>query len=106
MKNFFLILMIIFLSKNVNSLELLCSGEKPRLQNQKQIFVNCSNRKEVIDILGWSWQKLRQQGIAGVTEDMCYKPFKRAKELHPSIPFDGIAQTFLMECNMALQYIK
>ena len=106
MKNFFLILMIIFLSKNVNSLELLCNGEKPRLQNQKQIFVNCSNRKEVIDILGWSWQKLRQQGIAGVTEDMCYKPFKRAKELHPSIPFDGIAQTFLMECNMALQYIK
>ena len=105
MKNFFLILMIIFLSKNVNSLELLC-GEKPKLQNQKQIFVNCSNRKEVIDILGWSWQKLRQQGIAGVTEDMCYKPFKRAKELHPSIPFDGIAQTFLMECNMALQYIK
>ena len=105
MKNFFLIVMIIFLSKNVNSLELLC-GEKPKLQNQKQIFVNCSNRKEVIDILGWSWQKLRQQGIAGVTEDMCYKPFKRAKELHPSIPFDGIAQTFLMECNMALQYIK
>ena len=106
MKNFFLIVMIIFLSKNVNSLELLCNGEKPRLQNQKQIFVNCSNRKEVIDILGWSWQKLRQQGIAGVTEDMCYKPFKRAKELHPSIPFDGIAQTFLMECNMALQYVK
>ena len=105
MKNFFLILMIIFLSKNVNSLELLC-GEKPKLQNQKQIFVNCSNRKEVIDILGWSWQKLRQQGIAGVTEDMCWKPYNRAKELHPSIPFDGIAQTFLMECNMALQYVK
>ena len=106
MKNFFLIVMIIFLSKNVNSLELLCNGEKPRLQNQKQIFVNCSNRKEVIDILGWSWQKLRQQGIAGVTEDMCWKPYNRAKELHPSIPFDGIAQTFLKECNMALQYVK
>ena len=106
MKKFFLIVMIIFLSKNVNSLELLCYGEQPRLQNQKQIFVNCSNRKEVIDILGWGWQKLRQQGIAGVTEDMCYKPYIRAKELHPSIPFDGIAQTFLMECNMALQYVK
>ena len=106
MKNFFLIVMIIFLSKNVNSLELLCNGEKPRLQNQKQIFVNCSNRKEVIDILGWGWQKLRLQGIAGVTEDMCWKPYNRAKELHPSIPFDGIAETFLMECNMALQYVK
>ena len=32
-----LIVMTIFLSKNVNSLELLCSGEKPRLQNQKQM---------------------------------------------------------------------
>ena len=106
MKNFFLIVMIIFLSENVNSLELLCNGEKPRLQNQKQIFVNCSNRKEVISILGWGWQKLRQQGIAGVTEDMCWKPYNRAKELHPSIPFDGIAQTFLIECNMALQYVK
>ena len=106
MKNFFLIVMIIFLSKNVNSLELLCNGEPPRLQNQKQIFINCSNRKEVIDILGWGWQKLRQQGIAGVTEDMCWKPYNRAKELHPSIPFDGIAQTFLIECNMALQYVK
>ena len=106
MKKFFLIVMIIFLSKNVNSLELLCYGEKPRLQTQKQIFVNCSNRKEVIDILGWGWQKLRQQGIAGVTEDMCYKPYIRAKELHPSISFDGVAQTFLMECNMGLQYLK
>ena len=98
--------MTIFLSKNVNSLELLCSGEQPRLQNQKQIFVNCTNRKEVVDILGWGWQKLRQQGIAGVTEDMCYKPYIKAKELHPSISFDKIAQTFLMECNMALQYVK
>ena len=98
--------MIIFLSENVNSLELLCNGEKPRLQNQKQIFVNCSNRKEVIDILGWGWQKLREQGIAGVTEDKYQKPYNRAKELHPSITFDGIAQTFLMECNMALQYVK
>ena len=66
MKKFFLIVMIVFLFKNVNSLELLCSGEQSRLQNQKQIFVNCSNRKEVIDILGWGWQKLRQQGIAGL----------------------------------------
>ncbi len=106
MKKFFLIVMTIFLSKNVNSLELLCSGEQPRLQNQKQIFVNCANRKEVVDILGWGWQKLRQQGIAGVTEDMCYKPYIRAKELHPSISFDGVAQTFLMECNMGLQYLK
>ena len=106
MKKFFLIVMIVFLFKNVNSLELLCSGEQSRLQNQKQIFVNCSNRKEVIDILGWGWQKLRQQGIAGVTEDMCYKPYIRAKELHPSISFDGVAQTFLMECNMGLQYLK
>lgn len=37
MKKFFLIVMTIFLSKNLNSLELLCSGEKPRLQNQKQM---------------------------------------------------------------------
>ena len=76
------------------------------VKNQKQIFVNCANRKEVVDILGWGWQKLRQQGIAGVTEDMCYKPYIRAKELHPSISFDGVAQTFLMECNMGLQYLK
>jgi hypothetical protein len=106
MRKIFIVFASMLLTSNVFAMELVCKGQQPRMQNQRVIYVDCSNRKEVIDILGAAWRELRKQQIGGSTEDMCWKPFQRAKEMHPSIQFDGIAPTFFMQCNMALQYVK
>jgi hypothetical protein len=106
MKKILLVLASFLISSNVFAVQLVCNGQQPQMQNQKPIYVDCSNRKAVIDILGAAWQELRQQRIGGSTEDMCWKPYQRAEAMHPSIPFDGIAETFFMQCNMALQYVK
>jgi len=40
-------------------------------------------------------------------ENMCWNPYQQAKKLHPSIPLnDGIAETFFMQCNTALEYAE
>lgn len=106
MKKIFLVFASLLFISNVSAVQLVCKGYQPQMQDQKPIYVDCSNRKTVIDVLGASWSTLRKQGIGGSTEDMCWDPYNRAKEMHPSIPFDNIAPTFFMQCNMALQYIK
>ena len=107
MKNllFFICLLLCFLGESL-AIELVCKGGQPNNPGQKIVQVDCTNRKEVIDMLGSAWRTLRKEGIGGSSEDMCWRPFNRAKELHPSISMDGIASTFLAECNMALQYVK
>jgi hypothetical protein len=106
MKKSLLLLATTFFVGNIHAVELVCKGERPTMQNQRTVYVDCSNRKEVIDILGAAWMELRKQGIGGTMEDMCWQPYNRAKEMHPSISFDGIASTFFMQCNIALEYIK
>lgn len=106
MKKISVILFILTLSFSVQAIELVCKGSQQRSPNQRPIAVDCNDRKAVIDALGAAWSTLRKERIGGQTEDMCWKPFNRAKELHPSISFNGIAPTFFMECNMALQYVK
>ena len=106
MKKLFIVFASIVLTSNVFAVQLVCQGQQPQMQNQKPLYVDCSNRKEVIDMLGAAWSELRKQSIGGRTEDMCWQPYQRAKEMHPSIQFDGIAQTFFMQCNQALQYVK
>jgi hypothetical protein len=94
------------LSLSANAIELVCKGNSQQNVQQRAVYVDCANRKAVIDALGGAWQTLRRERIGGNTEDMCWKPYKRAEGIHPSISFDGIAQTFFAECNMALQYVK
>ena len=106
MKKLFIVFASMLLTGNVFAVELICKGQQPRMQNQRPIYVDCSNRKEVIDTLGAAWSTLRKQGIGGSTENMCWDPYNRAKEMHPSIQFDNIASTFFIQCNMALQYVK
>ena len=89
-----------------HGVELVCKGYQPQGNQQRSIYIDCTNRKAVINALGGAWRTLRQERIGGTTEDMCWKPYRRAEELHPSIPFDNIAPTFFMECNMALQFVK
>ena len=86
--------------------ELVCNGYSSSNQNLQSIKVDCSDRKSVIDALNRAWAMLRKEQISGSTEDLCYNPYKRAKELHPSISFENIAPTFFAQCNMALKYVK
>jgi hypothetical protein len=85
--------------------ELVCKGAAPTSAN-KAVIVDCTDRIKVIDTLGAAWKEVRANRIGGSTEDMCWKPYQKAKSIHPSISMDGIAQTFFMQCNMALQYVK
>ena len=97
---------LVIMSLNSQAVELICKGDQSRMQNQRPYYVDCTNRKEVIDALGSAWRTLRHEKIGGSTEDMCWKPFQKAEGLHPSIQMNGIAQSFFMQCNMALQYVK
>lgn len=106
MKRVVLVFSLLVLSNSAFAIELVCKGGQPRMQDQRTVYIDCSNRKAVIDILGAAWRELRNQGIGGNTEDLCWDPYQQAKELHPSIPLNGIAQTFFAQCNMALRYIK
>ena len=106
MRKIFIVFASLLFASNVFAVQLVCKGYQPQMQNQKPIYVDCTNRKAVIDRLSSAWSTLRKQGIGGSTEDMCWDPYNRAKEMHPSIRFDNIASTFFMQCNMALQYVK
>lgn len=99
-------LMITMGLSNVNAIELVCVGHQAQASNQRTIQVDCSDRKKVIDTLHSAWVTLRKERIGGNTEDMCWKPYNTARDIHPSIAMNNIAPTFLMQCNMALQYIK
>ena len=85
--------------------ELVCAGSAAQ-SSHTTIKVDCSNRQAVVEILGKAWNTLRQQGIGGSTENLCWDPYQRVRELHPAISIDGIAETFFMQCNMALQYAR
>jgi hypothetical protein len=106
MKQFYFSALVFCTLTSAQAVELVCRGDSPRNPQQRAITVDCSDRKAVIDTLGAAWQTLRKQGIGGSTENMCWDPYQTAQEMHPSISFNGIAQTFFMQCNMALQYVK
>jgi hypothetical protein len=99
----------LFLIMPINSalagFELVCQGSSPS-SNNKKIIVDCNSRIEVIRALKSSWSTLRRNEIGGSMENMCWDPYQRAKALHPSISFNGIAQTFFAQCNTALRYVK
>ena len=83
--------------------ELVCKGGQAQT-NRQTVFVDCSNRKEFIDMLGSAWQTLRNNNIGGTLEDLCWEAYSQAKDMHPSISFDNISDAFLARCNMGLEY--
>jgi hypothetical protein len=90
---------------NANAgIELVCKGDNPTSPH-RIVYVNCEDRKAFIDMLGAAWQTLRRNNIRGVFEDMCWKAYNQARNLHPSISFEGISESFLMRCNMGLEYV-
>lgn len=105
MKN--LIFFVLTLSvTNAFAVQLVCKGQQSHMQNQRIIFVDCTSRVEVIDILEAAWGELRKQRIGGTMEDLCWKPYQKAIETPPFIPPQQIATNAFMSCNIALQHIK
>ena len=70
------------------------------------IFVDCSSRRDVLRGIGIGWKLMREQGIRGGVEDLCYRPYSQLQELHPAISMRGIAQTFITQCNSGLRYLE
>ena len=105
-KKFIQLASILLLCTNAQAgYELVCKGQQQRSQN-KAIVIDCSDRQAVVESLKRGWMTLRSQGIGGSTEDLCWKPYNSAKDIHPSINMSSIAPTFFLQCNMALQYLK
>jgi len=91
---------------NSFAVELYCAGQKQRDPSQRGVKVDCSDRSEVIGHLGGAWRVLRENSIGGTMEDMCWKPYKKAKEIHPAVDSTGWAPAMFAQCNVALRYIK
>src|SRR3546814_12287877 len=85
--------------------ELVCEGNFPQSQHQT-VFVDCNSRKAVADKLKAAWSTIRNKGIRGDVEDMCWKPLQTVQELHPSMSLRGIAPTLLRQCNYGLEYAE
>ena len=84
-------------------MELVCKGRQAQ-SSHKAIYVDCSKRKEFVDMLGAAWRKLREEHI-GQFDNMCWEAYSQAKDIPPTISFSDISDSFLMRCNMGLAYI-
>jgi hypothetical protein len=67
---------------------------------------NTNDRKEFVEALSHAWQTLRKNYIGGTAENLCWEAYNDAKDIHPTISFSNISDSFLMRCNMGLAYIK
>lgn len=86
--------------------ELHCAEDKPRDPSQRAIVVNCSDADDVTEKLLSAWQMLRTGGVGQVFEDMCWRSYKQAQEIHPIIDPRDWSPGFLGRCNLALRYIR
>jgi hypothetical protein len=85
---------------------LVCKGSAPEAERRRTIYVDCNSRIAVVTALENAWQELRRQKIAGATEDMCWNPYNKAKEMPPSVASQNYAASFLSWCNNGLQFIE
>jgi len=85
--------------------ELVCKGSQAR-SHHKVVIVNCANRKEFVEILGAAWRELVKNSIGGSVENLCFEAYRDAKDMHPSISFSNISDSFLVRCNMGLAYVQ
>ncbi len=59
-----------------------------------------------METLGAAWHELRNNSIGGHLEEMCWEAYNQAKDMHPSISFQDISDSFLIRCNMGLEYVN
>ena len=102
-----LLLLIAFNSTNSYAgIELVCKGRQASNNQNKAVVIDCTNRKIFVDALRSAWSTLRQNSIGGSMENMCWEAYNQAKDMHPSISFTDISDSFLIRCNMGLEYVK
>ena len=99
------VLFYLFTSSCFAATELVCVGQQVKY-GRTSIEVNCDDRFAVVESLKQAWFTLRLNNIGGTLEDMCWDAFNDAKDLHPSISFAGITDSFFVRCNMGLEYVK
>jgi hypothetical protein len=96
---------LLFSSQAFAGYELVCKGRQAR-SNHKPVLVDCANRKDFVEKLGMGWRTLRRESIGGSMENLCWEAYNQARDMHPSISFDNISDSFLMRCNMGLAYVQ
>ena len=85
--------------------ELVCEGNQKH-SSHRIVYVDCENRKEFVDKLGAAWMEIRKNSIGGSIENMCWEAYNQAKDMHPSISFKRISDSFFSRCNMGLSYVN
>jgi len=98
-------LLYLFTASCFGAIELVCSGQEASYGRTRS-EVDCSTRFAVVESLKQAWFTLRQNNIGGSLEDMCWDAYNDAKDLHPSISFEGITDSFFIRCNMGLEYVE
>lgn len=86
--------------------ELYCASHRQRDVSQRGIVVNCADAADVADKLITAWQKLRNGNVGPVFEEMCLRPYKQAKQIHPIVDPRDWSPAFLSRCNAALRYVR
>lgn len=105
MNKYYLLFLLLISMNSFAGMELVCKDRRTQSDN-KPIYVNCNDRKEFVEALSHAWQMLRKNYISGITENLCWEAYNDAKDMHPSISFSNISDSFLMRCNMGLAYIN
>jgi hypothetical protein len=98
-------LLYLFTASCFGAIELVCSGQEASYGRTRS-EVDCSTRFAVVESLKQAWFTLRKNNIGGSLEDMCWDAYNDAKDLHPSISFEGITDSFFIRCNMGLEYVE
>ena len=104
-KNLLGVLLYLSAASCFGAIELVCSGQEASYGKTRS-EVDCSTRFVVVESLKQAWLTLRQNNIGGSLEDMCWDAYNDAKDLHPSISFEGITDSFFIRCNMGLEYVE
>ena len=86
-------------------IELVCKGSGSN-SSHRIVYVDCSNRRDFVEKLGAAWRTLRQNSIGGTIENLCWEAYNQARDMHPSISFENISDSFLMRCNMGLEHVN
>lgn len=105
-KKMHLACLLMVLNTSVNALELVCKGSQQRRPQQHPIYVDCSSRKAVVDILRQAGNTVDSEGYSGAIGKLCWQSYKTAMEMHPQMDFRRVAPTLFAQCNAALQYVK
>jgi len=96
---------LFFTASGFAAAELVCIGQQASY-GRVSVEVDCSDRFAVVESLKQAWLALRQNNIGGGLEDSCWEAYNDAKDLHPSISFEGITDSFFIRCNMGLEYVE